>query len=150
MKFKRKRYFIIPIVILAFLLILWYSVEPWVVTFMDDGPYYSTDFTGKVDELPLYSRVELHRFGQIAYVLESRLIDHEKPSVLLLRERKNGSLVWSRLPVKPDGELGPLTLVKGYRTWYGGWKITINPAFQEGGYLYLGPFGGVRFFNHSW
>jgi hypothetical protein len=150
MKIKRKRYFIVPFLILAFLFILWYSVEPWTVTFIDDGPYYSTDYKGAVDELPLYSRLELNRLGRGAYVLESRLIDNEKPSVLLLREKKNNSLIWSQLPVKPDGELGPLTLVKGYRTWYGGWKIAINPTFQESGYLYLGPLGGFRFFNHSW
>jgi hypothetical protein len=77
MKIKRKRYFIVPFLILAFLFILWYSVEPWTVTFIDDGPYYSTDYKGAVDELSLYSRLELNRLGRGAYVLESRLIDNE-------------------------------------------------------------------------
>ena len=54
------------------------------------------------------------------------------------------------LPVKPDGELGAVELRNGFRTWYGGWRIAIKPANQEGGNLYLTPFGGFRFFNHSW
>ena len=79
MQFNRGKYFFVPLLIVAFLVLLWYYVEPWAVTFINDGPYYSTDFNGAIEDLPLHSRVELHRFGQITYVLESRLIDEENP-----------------------------------------------------------------------
>lgn len=135
--------------IAGLLCFLWYLVEPWFVTFVDDGPYYSTDFATPTDRLPIYSRIELRRFGRVAYILESRLIDEDRPSVLLLRD-VDGSVVWSRIPEKPDGSLGPISLGKHYLTWYAGWKVAIKPSFQEGGYLYLSAFAGFRFFNHSW
>lgn len=58
--------------IAGLLCFLWYLVEPWFVTFVDDGPYYSTDFATPTDHLPIYSRIELRRFGRVAYILESR------------------------------------------------------------------------------
>lgn len=131
------------------LAVLWYLIEPWAVTFVDDGPYYSREFSGPITELPVHSQVELRRFGRLAYFLESRLISSEDESVLVLRDA-DGSVKWVRLPLKPDGELGPLELRRANMTWYGGWRIGIKPENQEGGNLYLGSLGGFRFFNHSW
>lgn len=85
----------------------------------------------------------------LVYTLESRLLPTREASVLVLRDASE-SVVWARLPVKPDGELGAIELRRAYLTWYGGWRVRIVPAFQEPGDLYLGFFGGFRFFNHSW
>jgi hypothetical protein len=136
-------------VMVAAMAVSWYGVEPWAVTFVDDGPYYSGDFSGQIAELPVHSQVELRRFGQLVYLLEARLLSTVDESVLVLRD-SNGSVRWARIPMKPDGELGPLELRGANVTWYGGWRIAISPKYQEGGHLYLGSFGGFRFFNHSW
>ena len=127
-----------------------YTYEPGIFNF-DDGPYFSREFKDETHTLPLQSRVTLSRFGKVAYVLESRQLKNEETSVLILKH-PDGTVSWKRLPVKPDGRLGPITLDKKYThlTWYGGWKVAIRPAFQESGYLYLGPLGGFRFFYHSW
>ena len=127
----------------------WYLVEPYAVTFIDDGPYYSSEFSGPVSQLPVNSKIELRRFGQLAYLLESRELAMGNESVLVLKDSK-GSVLWARKPVKPDGELGSLELRGAHMTWNGGWRIRIKPENQEGGYLYLGSLGGFRFFNHSW
>jgi hypothetical protein len=129
--------------------LLWYAAEPWTLTFIDDGPYGSQPYYGEVAGLRLHSQVELKRFGSVQYVLESRLSEKGNSSVLVLYSGGSGA-IWRRLPVKPDGELGPLEFGRSGVTWYGGWRVAIKPAFQEGGYLYLGPLGGFRFFNHSW
>lgn len=128
---------------------VWYLFEPWFVTFIDDGPYYATSYTGPVDSLPLYSELELRRFGRSLYRLETRLLATEDESVVVLR-RRDRSIVWARRPLKPDGPLGPLELRRHHWTWYGGWRIGISPANQESGNLYLGTLGRFRFFNHSW
>lgn len=127
-----------------------YIFEPRMFNF-DDGPYYSREFEAEIDNLPLQSSVELSRFGYIMYILESRLLKNEERTVLLLKQ-PDGTVVWKKVPVKPDGRLGPIALEKNYThlTWYGGWKVAIKPAFQESGHLYLGPLGGFRFFYHSW
>lgn len=131
------------------LAVVWYLVEPWAITFVDDGPYYSREYSKPVTELPIHSQLQLRRFGLSAYSLESRLIASTDESVLVLRD-KEGSILWARKPLKPDGELGPLELRRANMTWYGGWRVGIKPGNQEGGNLYLGSFGGFRFFNHSW
>ncbi len=136
-------------VVVGALAVFWYIVEPYAVTFIDDGPYYSSEFSGPVAELPVYSQIELRRFGQFAYLLESRELPTEDESVLVLRDT-GGLVLWARIPIKPDGKLGPLELRGANMTWYGGWCIRIKPKSQEGGYLYLGSFGGFLFFNHSW
>lgn len=126
-----------------------YIVEPYALTFIDDGPYYSGEFSGPVSELPVNSQIELRRFGQLAYLLESRALPVGDKSVLVLRGA-GGAVKWARIPMKPDGDLGQLEFRGANITWYGGWCIRIKPESQEGGYLYLGSFGGFRFFNHSW
>ena len=99
------------------------------------------------------SHVELTRFGNVVYVLESRLIERDarEESILVLRQ-PGGAICWQKVPLKPDGPLGAIGLGKNRTrlTWYGGWKVAIKPGSQESGYLYLGPFGGFRFFYHSW
>ncbi len=137
------------IVIAGALAVAWYIVEPYAVTFIDDGPYYSNEFSESVAELPINSQVELRRFGLLTYLLESRDFPTGDGSVLVLRD-SGGSVQWARLPIKPDGDLGPLELRGASMTWYGGWRIRIKPKSQEGGYLYLSSRGGFRFFNHSW
>ena len=109
------------------------------------------EFKGEIAQLPLQSRVELLRLGNVAYVLELRILNKEEGSVLVLK-RPDGAIHWKRQPVKPGGPLGDIELRKKYTnlTWYGGWKVSIKPAFQESGYLHLGPLGGFRFFYHSW
>ncbi len=127
----------------------WYCVEPWALTFIDDGPYFSQDFAGPVELLPIYSQVELRRFGRAVFSLESRLVTEGAASVLVLRDT-DGSVRWAQTPLKPFGELGAITLLRANLTWYGGWQIAISPKNQEAGYLYLAAFGGYRFLNHSW
>ena len=127
----------------------WYCVEPWALTFIDDGPYFAQDFAGPVEALPVYSQVELRRFGRAIFSLEARLVSEGQESVLVLRDT-DGSVRWAQTPVKPFGELGPIQLRRANLTWYGGWRIAISPKNQEGGYLYLDTFGGYRFLNHSW
>lgn len=139
----------ILVVAAGILAVAWYAVEPWAVTFIDDGPYYSREYSASIAELPIYSQIELRRFGQSVYSLESRLLSSGDQSALVLRDAE-GSVKWARLPLKPDGELGPLELRRANLTWYGGWRIGIKAENQEGGYLYLGSLGGFRFFNHSW
>ena len=139
----------ITTITLAISISAYYAVEPWAVTFVDDGPYYSTRFPGPIGELPILSSVELRRFGHLFYTLESRLLTEGEESVLVLSDSA-GKVKWIRLPVKPDGELGSLELLRVHATWYGGWRVAIRPANQESGNLYLGIFGGFRFFNHSW
>ena len=129
--------------------IAWYIVEPYAVTFIDDGPYYSSEFSEEFSELPVNSTIELRRFGRLAYILESRDLTTENESVLILRD-PGGSVQWTRKPIKPDGELGTLELQEVSITWNGGWRIRIKPKLQEGGFLYLSGLGGFRFFNHSW
>jgi hypothetical protein len=133
----------------ALLAAVWYVVEPWAVTFVDDGPYYSNAYSGPIAEFPVHSQLELRRFGQSVFSLESRLLPSGDESVLVLRDTE-GAVKWVRIPVKSDGELGRLDLRRANVTWYGGWRIGIKPGNQEGGYLYLGSLGGFRFFNHSW
>ena len=137
------------IVAAGFMAVGYYTIEPWAVTFVDDGPYYSTDFSGSVEEMPVQSRVELRRFGRLVYNLESRSLAAGDESILVLRN-SSGSVKWARIPVKPDGELGTLELRRANLTWYGGWRIGISPENQESGHLYISSFGGFRFFNHSW
>jgi hypothetical protein len=127
----------------------WYMAEPWALTFIDDGPYFATDYAGPVEALPVYSRIELRRFGRTVFSLESRSVSEGQGSVLVLRDTDD-SVRWARTPVKPYGELGPIELRRERATWYGGWRIAISPKNQEGGYLYLSTFGGYRFLNHSW
>lgn len=136
-------------VVAGALVVAWYIVEPHAVTFIDDGPYYSSEFSEPIAALPIYSQIELRRFGQLVYLIESRMLSPGNETVLVLRDPA-GSVQWARRPIKPDGELGPVELRGASMTWYGGWCIRIKPGFQEGGYLYLGNFGGFRFFNHSW
>ena len=99
----------VVLVIVVVLAIIYYTIEPWAVTFLDDGPYYSTEFSGPIAETPIQSQVELRRFGQLVYFLESRMLSANDESVLVLRNME-GSVEWTRLPVKPDGELGPIEL----------------------------------------
>lgn len=127
----------------------YYVIEPWAVTFVDDGPYFSTEYSGPIDEMPVQSRLELRRLGQLAYTIESRTLLEGRESVLVLKD-SNGTVKWTRLPVKPDGELGAIEVRNAYPTWYGGWRISIKSENQEGGNLYLSAFGNFRFFNHSW
>lgn len=127
----------------------WYAVEPWALTFVDDGPYYSRDFPYMIEDLPVQSKVALRRFGRLVYTLESRTLAERDESVLVLRDSE-GAVLWKRLPVKPDGELGRLELRRAHVTWDGGWRVRIVPSNQEPGDLFLGAFGGFRFFNHSW
>ncbi len=141
-----------PLIVLAVAGVLssgWYVVEPWAVTFIDDGPYYSSEFSGLVADLPINSKVQLKRLGKLVYTLESRLHPTRGASVLILKDAKE-SVIWARLPLKPDGKLGVIELRRANITWYGGWRIRIVPAFQEPGDLYLGLLGGFRLFNHSW
>ncbi len=145
---KRK----LPLAAVCFVAIVpsaWYCVEPWALTFIDDGPYFSTDFVDPVEVLPVYSQIELRRFGRAAFSLESRLLAEGQESTLVLRDT-GGSVRWAQTPVKPFGELGPITLLRASLTWYGGWRIAISPKNQESGYLYLSAFGSYRFLNHSW
>ena len=58
-------------VVAGALAVVWYIVEPYAATFIDDGPYYSSEFSEPVAELPINSQIELRRFGQLAYLLES-------------------------------------------------------------------------------
>ena len=136
-------------VMVGVLAIVYYTIEPWAVTFLDDGPYFSTEFSAPIAEMPMQSQVELRRLGYLVYSLESRLLAAGDESVLVLRDSE-GVVEWARLPMKPDGELGPLELRGTNLTWYGGWRVAITPKNQENGHLYLSPFGGFRFFNHSW
>jgi len=146
MRYKAPSVLIVTVGVLA---VIYYTIEPWAVTFVDDGPYYSTEFSDPIEEIPIQSRVELRRFGRLVYSLESRLLSERDESVLVLRG-PDGAVEWARLPMKPDGELGSLELRGAKVTWYGGWRIAINPKNQEGGHLYLSSFGGFRFYNHSW
>lgn len=127
----------------------YYAAEPWLVTFVDDGPYYSSEHEGSIDDLPLQSSVELTRFGGPVFTLESRLLPGGDASVLVLRH-SDGDRRWARVPLKHDGELGTVKLVFARMTWYGGWWIAIQPSNTEGGRLYLSALGNFRFFNHSW
>ena len=136
-------------IVVAALSVGWYLAEPWAVTFVDDGPYYSEDFLSPIDKLPVHSSVQLRRFGALAFTLQSRLLPGKEQSVLVLWD-SSGHQLWAKLPVKPDGELGSLRLRDPRLTWNGGWRVRIIPSNQEAGNLYLGPFGGFRFFNHSW
>lgn len=145
---RRKTPSILVLVVVA-LVFAWYLVEPWAVTFVDDGPYYSNRFPGPIAELNTQSVVELRRFGRLVYTLESRLLPNDDASVLVLKDAE-GSVRWIRSPVKPDGELGPLELRRASLTWYGGWRVAISPENQESGHLYLSALGRLRFFNHSW
>lgn len=137
------------VIVLALVAAAYYAVEPWAVTFVDDGPYYSREYTESITDRPVRSRLVLERFGRPAYSIESRSLPAGDASVLVLRAT-DGAVAWARLPVKPDGELGAIELVGVRGTWYGGWRITIRPDNQEIGQLYLSPFGKFRFFNHSW
>jgi len=152
MRFERKRFGVLGIVVVGALGWVSYEFEPRILNF-DDGPYYSREFDGEIDQLPLQSHVELTRFGNVVYVLESRLIERDarEESILVLRQ-PGGAICWQKVPLKPDGPLGAIGLGKNRTrlTWYGGWKVAIKPGSQESGYLYLGPFGGFRFFYHSW
>ena len=146
MRLKSVLIFVSVLVLLA---VGWYQLEPWAVTFIDDGPYYSREYSRPVESLPLQSSVELRRFGVIAYTLESRSLVDRNESVLVLRNAA-GAIKWTRIPLKPDGELGFLELLRAHVTWYGGWRIRIAPDNQEPGDLYIGALGRFRFFNHSW
>jgi hypothetical protein len=133
------------------ILALIYKFEPHLFN-MDDGPYYSKAFEGKIDQLPFHSSGELQRFGKTSYIIESYLlVEKQKKCVLVLR-RPNGIIIWKKIPIKHDGALGPLKISQKYThsTWHGGWGISIKPEFQESGKLYLSPLGGFRFFYHSW
>ncbi len=131
------------------LLMGYYAAEPWLVTFVDYGPYFSSEYDGPIDELPVQSSVALERFGRVVYTLEARRLPDEEASVLVLR-RPDGRTRWALVPVKDDGELGTVKLVFARMTWYGGWRVAIQPSRTEGGGLYLNVVGGFRFFNHSW
>lgn len=139
----------ILVVIAPVLALTYYAIEPWAVTFVDDGPYFSTEFLRPIGDIPVQSQVSLRRFGRLVYIIESRTLSEGSESVLVLRNSR-GVMKWARLPVKPDGELGSVEVRRAHKTWYGGWRISIKPENQEGGNLYLSAFGSFRFFNHSW
>ncbi len=139
---------ILPVMV-CLLVFAWYRLEPWSVTFVDDGPYYSSAYPGQTEDLALQSQVELRRPGWLVYRLESRRLPGRDASVLVLRDA-SGAVQWVREPVKPDGELGSVELRRSHLWWDGGWRIRIVPSNQEPGDLYIGPLGGFRFFNHSW
>lgn len=139
----------ILVVIAAVLALAYYAIEPWAVTFIDDGPYFSTEYLQPIEETPVQSQVDLRRFGRLVYIIESRTLSEGSESVLVLRN-SHGVVKWARLPVKPDDELGPVEVRRAHMTWYGGWRISIKPENQEGENLYLSAFGSFRFFNHSW
>lgn len=135
---------------IAVLAMGYYAAEPWLVTFVDDGPYYSDEYVGPIAELSVESSVELKRFGRLIYILESRRLTGIEGSVLVLRDSE-GDVKWARVPNKHDGgELGTVKLVFSRMTWYLGWRVTIQPSNTEGGGLYLSVLGDFRFFNHSW
>lgn len=89
------------------------------------------------------------RLGRLVYIIESRTLSGGSESVLVLGN-SHGVMKWARLPVKPDGELGAVEGRRSHMTWYGGWRVSINPKNQEGGNLYPSAFGSFRFLNHSW
>lgn len=127
----------------------YYQVEPWAATFVDDGPYFSEDYAGDIANLPIDSSMDLRRLGMNVYTLESRTLPDRKASVLVLMD-SDGAVVWARRPLKPDGELGTVKLLRAALTWSLGWRIRIAPSNQEAGDLYVSFAGGFRFFNHSW
>ena len=131
------------------LLAAYYQAEPWLVTFVDDGPYYARPFDGDAAGLQRDSFVDLRRFGKAVFRLESWSAGDAVSSVLVLKW-PDGQVRWAVVPVKPDGELGSIDLQSARLTWTAGWRVSIKPANQEAGALYLTPFGGFRFFNHSW
>ncbi len=132
--FRKIKPGLIVLAILGFIAGNYYLVEPWAVTFVDDGPYYSKEYKGESDPLSLYSEIRLTRFGRTVCVLESRLTE-KKDSSMLIFEKKFGKrrVVWKRVPLKPDGPLGPIKLTRQSLAWYGGWEVGIKPAQQEGG-----------------
>ena len=131
--------------IAAVLAVSYYAIEPWAATFVDDGPYFSTEYTGPIDQMPIQSQLDLHRLGRLVYTIESRGLVEKSESVIVLKD-SNGVVKWVRLPVKPDGELGAIEVRNAHPTWYGGWRISIKPENQESGNLYLSPLGNFRFF----
>lgn len=135
--------------VIALLATAWYFAEPWALTFVDDGPYFSETFSEPIDPLPVISSVQLRYFKWVRFTLESRRFPNKDESILVLWD-DSGHLVWAKRPVKPDGELGSLRLREPHWTWNAGWRIRIVPSNQEPGDLYLNALGGLRFFNHSW
>jgi hypothetical protein len=147
---RRRRLALGAVTLAASLTLGWvgYKLEPHLFN-MDDGPYGATEFAGETDHLPLLSRVELRRFGWLAWTLESRRLgEAEGPSVLVLKS-PDGAVRWRRQPLKPDGPVA-LDPHRTAMTWNGGWRVGVKPAAQESGELYLNPLGEFRFFYHSW
>ncbi len=150
---------IIIIMISLFLLMLsswwyvFYRFEPHFFN-MDDGPYYSQDYEGNIELLTLESQVKLSRLGIPNYILESYLLTPTE-SVLVLKNT-NDEIIWQKIPIKFDfGKkrlLGTVELRQKYTHLRldGGWEVSIQPSHQEGGKLYISPWGEFRFFYHSW
>lgn len=120
----------------------------WPIFTLNDGPFYSEPYEGDVSTLELYSETPLRRLGETAYRLEVRVADEK--NVLVLRNL-DGTTRWQRVP-EHDGPLGRIRLREQSTrlSWWGGWTVAIDPEKQEAGSLYLGPFGGFRYFYLSW
>ena len=132
---------------------VFYRFEPHFFNF-DDGPYYSQDYEGDIELLSLESQIKLSRLGITTYILESYLLTATE-SVIVLKDTQ-GEIIWQKIPIKFDfGKKRLLGTVKLRQRFThlrldGGWDVSIQPSHQEGGKLYISPWGEFRFFYHSW
>jgi hypothetical protein len=126
-----------------------YVAAPHLFNF-DDGPYFSSHYRGDVESLRLISQDKLSRDGVVRFTIEGRALPGDSGSVFVLRTIE-GRVVWQERPEESDGPFGPTAVLQERtRATWSGWEVTIKPARQESGVLFLGRRGGFRFFYHSW
>jgi len=96
---------------------------------------------GPIDEIGL--------FGATLFVLEARATPGPDPRTVFVLTNPDGSVRWVKVT---SAEFGRIRLVEGSPRWFapGGWVVRVTPERTESGELYFSPFGGFRFFYHSW
>jgi hypothetical protein len=131
-------------------------VSVWAVVYFlwprfsfDDGPFFAEPFAADLAGLPVLSSVDLSLLGATLFVLETRATPAPDPRTVFVLKNPSGSVRWARAT---SADFGRIHVVDRAPCWFvaGGWVVTIKPERTESGELYLSPFGGFRFFFHSW
>jgi hypothetical protein len=85
--------------------------------------------------------------GKLAYHSEN-----EAALLVLLDEKDSDASDGVHWVKVASADFGRIKIIDRSPRWFaaGGWVVAIGPEKTESGELYLSPFGGFRFFFHSW
>jgi hypothetical protein len=140
----------ILMVVSAFLVSIWAVIYfLWPRFSFDDGPFFAEPFAADPAGLSLLSSVNLNLLGATLFVLETRATRDPDPRTVFVLKDSSGGVRWVKVT---SSDFGRIEIVDRAPRWFaaGGWVAAMKPEKTESGKLYLSPFGGFRFFFHSW